>query len=66
MSDFHMSLHAFDLLDRVAVTCYVYDLHEDPQDGRLALGTVGTFLGEGEDGVRDWVRSVALWILEST
>lgn len=65
MTDFHMSLHAFDVLDRVAVTCYVYDMDNDPGDGRLALGVVQTFVGEGEPDPAQWTRDVMLFILEA-
>jgi hypothetical protein len=64
MSDFHMSVHAFDILDAVAVTLYVYDLDNPSEDGRLALGAVGTFQGEGETDAAQWTRDVAIWILE--
>lgn len=65
MSDFHLSVHAFDVLDRVCVTAYLYDMDSDPGDGRLALGVVSNFPGEGETDPAQWVREVALFLLES-
>jgi len=65
MTDMHLQIHAYDCLDRVACSVFLYDLDQPAGDDRLALGLVTTVRGCGEDDPKVWVSDALLAILEA-
>lgn len=67
MSSIHLSLHAYDVLDRVQITLRVAEVFDDPRESIIWNVVLSEAIdGHGETDRAQWVRDVLVAALEAT
>lgn len=67
MSSTHVSMYAYDLLDRVQITIRVAEVPEDPTQRTIWNVLVSVDIpSTGETDTREWLRDVLVAALEAT